>query len=95
MPSTWVYRELLKENTEWWAAISSNLLNVDWLRPKGSSCSVVVWSVIKLVVSLKGKLVYNDSMSKLARVIGWSKFREVTSLVKEVELSMEYMLVVR
>ena len=73
MPSTWVYRELLKENTEWWAAISSSLLNDVLFSPNGSKCSVVVWSVISLVVSLKGTLVNNDSMSKLARVIGWSK----------------------
>ena len=81
--------------TEWWAAISSNLLKEVVFSPKGSSCSVVVLSISMLVVSLRGTLVNNDSISKLARVIGWPKLREVTSLTKEVELSIVYMFVVR
>ena len=74
--------------------MSSNRLNDVSFRPKGSSCSMVVFSVIMLVVSLRGTFVNRDSISKLARVIGWSKFREVTSLTNEVELSMVYLLVV-
>ena len=70
MPSTCVYRELLKENTEWWAAISSSLQKDGLFSPDGSSCSVVMLFVIMLVVSDKGTLVNNDSISKLARVIG-------------------------
>ena len=88
MPSTCVYRELLKAKTEWWAAISSNLLKEVLFNPKGSSCSVEVLSISMLVVSLRGTLVNKDSISKLARVIGWSKLREVISLPKEVDLSI-------
>ena len=76
----------LKEKKDWWAAVSNKSLKDFLFRPTEERALSGIVLVIRSVVSCKGTLVNNDSPSKLAKVIGWLKLRDVISLTITAEV---------